>query len=363
MQVSQARLEANRKNAARSTGPRSAEGKLASRGNALKHGMAASVVMVDGDVAVVDRRAEALEGELSPSGVLGRALVLRLALLSVRLERCAVHEAAATAERVRRAVDDFDDRRALEVESAFAGLGADPVGSLRRLRRMPEGVDRLVAAWQGLAADLRRPEPAWDDARGRLVDALMGRSPAEVGSSIALDLSRLILGDTPGGARDPLAPGRMLGLIDREVAKLDDHRRTLDLVAIAADRLEAPDRALFDHSPESNLARRYEAAAERGLYRALRELRQVEAEALDLPPPPAPEARPPVASFTPVPPPSKPEAPTAPSPAPPAAPVAPPSPPAPVSTPARGVSTLDFAIGRSAPAPDPSVPVAPHRRS
>jgi hypothetical protein len=41
-------------------------------------------------------------------------------------------------------------------------------------------------------------------------------------------------------------------------------------------RANAGRRAMFDHSKESILARKYEAAAERGLYRALKELRQVE---------------------------------------------------------------------------------------
>jgi hypothetical protein len=48
-----------------------------------------------------------------------------------------------------------------------------------------------------------------------------------------------------------------------------------------ADRLraEAGKIALFDPSKEATLARRYEAAAERGLFRALNEFRQVEKEA------------------------------------------------------------------------------------
>jgi hypothetical protein len=44
-------------------------------------------------------------------------------------------------------------------------------------------------------------------------------------------------------------------------------------------RLEACHRAMFDPSKEATLARKYEAAAERGLYRALKEFRQVEKEA------------------------------------------------------------------------------------
>jgi hypothetical protein len=50
-----AQITANRANAQRSTGPRSAEGKSASRFNALKHGIdAASVIIPGEDPAVYD---------------------------------------------------------------------------------------------------------------------------------------------------------------------------------------------------------------------------------------------------------------------------------------------------------------------
>ena len=44
-------------------------------------------------------------------------------------------------------------------------------------------------------------------------------------------------------------------------------------------RAEAGRRALFDPSKEASLARKYEAAAERGFFRALKELRQLEKQA------------------------------------------------------------------------------------
>ena len=53
-------------------------------------------------------------------------------------------------------------------------------------------------------------------------------------------------------------------------------------------RAEAGDRALFDPSKEATLARRYEAAAERGFFKALKELRHRAAEA-EAPPAPVME--------------------------------------------------------------------------
>ena len=83
---------------------------------------------------------------------------------------------------------------------------------------------------------------------------------------------------------------QLIYLIEAEVEKLEAHRETLDFEAIEIDRAGAADRARFDPSREATLARRYEAAAEREVYRALREFRRAEAEVVPAPEPePIPE--------------------------------------------------------------------------
>ena len=47
--ATQAQINANRANALKSTGPRSAEGKSASRFNALKHGIDAASIVIPGE--------------------------------------------------------------------------------------------------------------------------------------------------------------------------------------------------------------------------------------------------------------------------------------------------------------------------
>jgi hypothetical protein len=71
--------------------------------------------------------------------------------------------------------------------------------------------------------------------------------------------------------------------LDAEIAaridRLRARREELDPAAVAQDRAEAGERALFDPSPEATLFRKYEAALRRSLYRALREFRELEAAA------------------------------------------------------------------------------------
>src|SRR5262249_9745355 len=67
--------------------------------------------------------------------------------------------------------------------------------------------------------------------------------------------------------------------IASEIAELEARREAFDEEALERDRAEACERALFDPSPEAERARKYEAATERGIYRTLKEFRQVEAEA------------------------------------------------------------------------------------
>ena len=129
--------------------------------NSLKHGLTgAGIVLPEKDVAEVHRRADAFAEELYAVGELEHALVRRLALHSLRMERSVDQQTAALSEHIR------------QVEADFVA---------------PEGLD------------------------------------------------------------------------EAQVARL---------------RAEAARRAMFDTSREATLARKYEAAAERGFYRAIKELRE-----------------------------------------------------------------------------------------
>ncbi len=290
MPTSEARISANRANALRSTGPRIAEGKERSRANSFKHGLTGDGVVVTGeDAAEIDRREEVLESEFRPGTEFARVLVRRVALLSVRLERSARQEAAAIGDRVLTAGSDFDEARKAEADRLVQNLGAHPATNRRLLLQSPEGVDALIREWERLGDSLegRGPE-RWEAMSYLQADWLNGHNSVVTSDYQALTFAmkgrpeKLTPDEGAGlapGAREVWARDQLIVKIAGEVAALKEHKSTLDTTTRDARRALAAEIALFDPSKEATLARKYEAAAERALFRTLKELRQVQAEA------------------------------------------------------------------------------------
>jgi hypothetical protein len=101
--MSQEKLEANRRNAQSSTGPKTEAGKNHSRLNALKHGVLASVLIVSAgaleDPADFEELVRALTGDLEPVGKLEEMLVEKIAICWWRQRRALRYEARKINER------------------------------------------------------------------------------------------------------------------------------------------------------------------------------------------------------------------------------------------------------------------------
>jgi hypothetical protein len=86
--ASVAQIEANRLNAQKSTGPRTAEGKATASHNAVKHGLLAEQVVIHGeDPAQFDLYREGMIAELAPEGAVEMMLAERAVSLAWRLRR------------------------------------------------------------------------------------------------------------------------------------------------------------------------------------------------------------------------------------------------------------------------------------
>jgi hypothetical protein len=152
--ISQAKLEANKNNARKSTGPRTEEGKKKVRFNALRHGMAAeTIVLPHEDVKAFEQRRDSWARELNAPGELGGYLAERAVRLSWQLDRADAQEWAELAERVHKAPAERErSRRRRATESVRLVLAKDTddtsrADRLARLSSSTHGCTALLEAW------------------------------------------------------------------------------------------------------------------------------------------------------------------------------------------------------------------------
>ena len=104
---SEKKIASNRANAAKSTGPRTVEGKQKSSLNAVKHGLTAQSSVLPGeDPALLEALSNSLMKQLKPRGVVQRLMAERIVSLAWKLRRVARAE-----EAVAREMEDGRQRR------------------------------------------------------------------------------------------------------------------------------------------------------------------------------------------------------------------------------------------------------------
>ena len=254
-------IAANRRNSARSTGPRSEGGKAVSRANATKHGLAGASAMVGPGLSdeFRERRAK-WAAEYDPAGESGHWALDRAVASSLRIERCerAVEELIGASRE--RAALAWDQDRAVEAAQVAGRLAKDPVLASRQLETTLAGVELLINAWCGLLRALETPEGWSDSDASRALDLLGIHADCRAGRTAI---------DGPEGAE--LVESRKALVLD-EVDRLEELGAGLArLDEMDRRRAMAGDSALL--SRPAKLVLRYERDAWRRYRESIREVR------------------------------------------------------------------------------------------
>jgi hypothetical protein len=170
-------IEANRRNAERSTGPKSELGKSQSRRNSTKHGLAGESAELEATLSpeFQERRAK-WAAEQNPVGEEGHWALDRVVAATFRIERCEGTIDRITTDIQQRASLAWEQDQAVEAAQVAARLTKDPVLASRQLQTTLAGVGLLIEAWLGLATALQTAGE-WSELEASIALDLLGASP------------------------------------------------------------------------------------------------------------------------------------------------------------------------------------------
>ena len=137
-------IEANRRNALRSTGPRTEAGRAISSRNALKHGLTAErVILFDEQQDQFERFYAELIGALKPQGPMQHQLAERIAINAWRLRR-AYRVESGLFERARSAWREGATEQTSEIDLVFLRLSTSNGDELGKLSRYEASIERSL---------------------------------------------------------------------------------------------------------------------------------------------------------------------------------------------------------------------------
>jgi len=280
--TSLAKTESNRKNALKSTGPKTRTGKEIVKWNALKHGLLAREVAVNSEhgnecLCEFDALLDALHADLQPVGMIEEMLVEKMAVCYWRQRRAIRCENGEILKMVDNAVwewafklkDDFQHTK------LFIGLGS----SHEKLRRSSMGLNYLIGLLKDVRTEIESNDGLSEESIQKLLDHL-GHDKGGLAFNIGLFHHMATRGqqmakDDPEKYGDTPSPETcqkiMLDLIDTELKTMEEFSeafRDKEKNELEATKLSMalPEKIILD----KNL--RYETTIERQFYKALHEL-------------------------------------------------------------------------------------------
>jgi hypothetical protein len=326
--ATEAQILANRANAQKSTGPRTAVGRARSRLNSLKHGARAQdapAVLPQEDPAELEARIREWVDDHRPTNAIERELVTRAARLSWALDRAERHEAALLSRRVRQAMVRRRAQRTARVcdlgRKLFAMAGKrllpgsgpdwpdDPAAFVAGLEESSEGVRWLLDRWAELRCLIdsgqmwtyldqykfvrllgKQPFEAIDDPElngvflaweaveagwgVRFWEKIKESTPYEDPAFSAWREWRAIVA-RPADSKAAVALLR--SVVDREISRLGELLEDLDAID-GDDARELAERASFSAGDACERLRRYQTARTRELIKAVETLSKLRKE-------------------------------------------------------------------------------------
>ena len=219
--TSEKQKAANKRNAKKSTGPRTAEGKGNSKYNAVTHGMTArSVLLPDDDPGRLDVLRREMIGDLRPRNSLEATLIVRIAddkWISDRSEESADrrlamrlrHEPLEQAQKEQDEALELAEHLFWNLPRPFPAIGSlenvnvgepahageavhpdHPARLLLRLERTTAGCDWLLSRWEDLNRHLRIDD-AWQASDGFKMIRLLGKHAVDM--DVDFDITRLLM--------------------------------------------------------------------------------------------------------------------------------------------------------------------------
>jgi hypothetical protein len=283
---SEVKALANRKNALKSTGPKTAEGKNVVKWNALKHGLLTKEIIVNAGYGYENKKEyegmiKALQYCLQPVGIIEEILVEKIAVAYWRLRRSIRCETGEIQKRLDNIVWDLTFARIDEFRASrkFVVLG----DSQQELLRSSKGLDYLIDALSDIRAEIAEARRLTENAKEELIKKFCGDKEGFVLTILIYDLmaseSRMAAEGKLELTEKLPPPDKCCDIILEEIDGVLSWMKQFKKIISAKEKSEQentisglalPDKEVLDK------LHRYETSIERQFYRALHELQRIQ---------------------------------------------------------------------------------------